>query len=166
MTEKWTPMKALRKADKALEDLIVPSFTADLSEHTTLEFSNLMNANARTLEEFLVLYGGYKAYLESRLADVDSVKSATKAAFDEGYATAIYRITEDRETEGRKKLTREEIRGAALSAYPQLREFSREIIEQEAEYTKLSGLLNAYTSAYHTVSRIVSLRTAPSLSHG
>ena len=166
MTEKWTPMKALKKADKALEDLIVPSFTADLSEHTTLEFSNLMNANARTLEEFLVLYGGYKAYLESRLADVDSVKSATKAAFEEGYATAVYRITEDRETEGRKKLTREEVRGAALSAYPQLRELSREIIEQEAEYTKLSGLLNAYTSAYHTVSRIVSLRTAPSLSHG
>ena len=24
MTEKWTPMKALRKADKALEDLMVP----------------------------------------------------------------------------------------------------------------------------------------------
>ena len=166
MTEKWTPMKALRKADKALEYLMVPPFQADLSEHTSLEFSNLMNANSRTLEEFLVLYGSYKAYLESRLADVDSAKSAVKAAFEEGYSTAIYRITEDRESEGRKKLTREEIRGAALSAYPQLRELSREIIEQDAEYTKMNGLLNAYTSAYHTVSRIVSLRTAPATSHG
>ena len=78
----------------------------------------------------------------------------------------MYRITEDREEEGKKKLTREEIRGAALSTYPQLREFSREIIEQEAEHTKLNGLLNAYTSAYHTVSRIVSLRTSPGISHG
>ena len=43
MTEKWTPMKALRKADKALEDLMVPPFQADLSEHTSLEYSNLMN---------------------------------------------------------------------------------------------------------------------------
>ena len=40
-----------------------------------------MNANSRTLEEFLVLYGGYKAYLETKLADVDSAKSAVKAAF-------------------------------------------------------------------------------------
>ena len=166
MTEKWTPMKALRKADKALEDLMVPSFTADLSEHPTLEFSNLMNANSRTLEEFLVQYGGYKAFLESKLADIDAAKSAIKAAFDEGYATAVYRITEDREVEGKKKLTREEIRGAALSTYPQLREFSREMIEQEAEYNKLKGLLDAYTSAYHTVSRIVSLRTSPGTSHG
>jgi len=166
MTEKWTPMKALRKADKALEALMVPPFTADLSEHPALEFSNLMNANSRTLEEFLVLYGGYKAFLESKLADIDAAKSAIKAAFDEGYATAVYRITEDREGEGKKKLTREEIRGAALSTYPQLREFSREIIEQEAEYNKLKGLLDAYTSAYHTVSRIVSLRTAPGTSHG
>ena len=76
MTEKWTPMKALRKADKALETLMVPPFTADLSEHSALEFSNLMNANSRTLEEFLVLYGGYKAFLESKIAHIDSAKSA------------------------------------------------------------------------------------------
>lgn len=166
MTEKWTPMKALRKADKTLENLLVPPFVADLSEHPSLEFSNLMNANSRTLEEFLILYGGYKAFLENKLADVDSAKSATKAAFEEGFATAVYRITETRESEGKKKLTREEVRGAALSSYPQLRELSRETIELDAEYTKLSGLLSAYTSAYHTVSRIVSLRTAPSSSYG
>jgi hypothetical protein len=73
---------------------------------------------------------------------------------------------EDREFEGKKKLTRDEVRGAALSQYNQLRELSREIIEQEAEYTKINGLLSAYTSAYHTVSRIVALRTSPTLSHG
>ena len=58
MTEIWSPMKALGRADRVLEDLMVPAFHTDLSEHPTLEFSNLMNANSRNLEEFLVLYGG------------------------------------------------------------------------------------------------------------
>ena len=166
MTEKWTPMKALRKADKALEALMVPPFTADLSEHPALEFSNLMNADAKTLEEFLTLYGGYKAYLESRVADIEAAKNALKAAFDEGYATAGYKIVEEREAEGKKKLTRDEVRGAALANYPQLRELSREIIEQEATYVKMAGVLSAYTSAYHTVSRIVALRISPGVTYG
>ncbi len=166
MTEKWSPMKALGKVNKSVAELMIPPFQADLSEHPTLEFSNLMNADPRALEEFLVLYGGYKAYLESQLADIDSAKSALKAAFEEGFATAVYKISEDREAEGKKKFTRDEIRGAATSLYPQLRELSREIIEQEALHTKISGLLNAYSSAYHTVSRIISLRTSPSVTYG
>lgn len=166
MTQKWTPMKALGKADRSVEDLMVPAFQTDLRENPNLEFSNLMNADARTLEEFLVLYGGYKAYLESQLADVDAAKSALKAAFDEGFATAVYKISEDREMEGKKKFTRDEIRGAATSQYLELKELSRELIEQEAIYTKFNGLLSAYTSAYHTVSRIVALRTSPVLTHG
>ena len=89
-----------------------------------------------------------------------------KAAFEEGFATAVYKISEDREAEGKKKFTRDEIRGAATSLYPQLRELSREIIEHEALHIKLNGLLNAYSSAYHTVSRIVSLRTSPSVTYG
>ena len=166
MTQKWTPMKALGKVNKSIEELMVPAFQADLSEHPTLEFSNLMNADPRKLEEFLVLYGGYKAYLESSVADIEAAKNALKAAFDEGYATAGYKMAEDREAEGKKKLTRDEVRGAALANYPQLRELSREIIEQEATYVKMSGVLSAYTSAYHTVSRIVALRISPGVSYG
>ena len=75
-------------------------------------------------------------------------------------------MAEDRESEGKKKLTRDEVRGAALANYPQLRELSREIIEQEAVYLKMNGVLSAYTSAYHTVSRIVALRTSPGISYG
>ena len=75
-------------------------------------------------------------------------------------------MAEDRESEGRKKLTRDEVRGAALTNYPQLRELSREIIEQEATYVKMSGILSAYTSAYHTVSRIVALRISPGVTYG
>ena len=161
MTEEkgWTPMKALGRANRAIEELMVPTFKADLSEDPHLEFSNLMNADSRALEQFLILYGGYKAYLESSVADVEAARDALKAAFDNGYQTAGHKIAEDREEEGRKKLTRDEVKGAILKAYPSLRELNRVLIEQEAVYTKMAGLLSAYTSAYNTVSRIVTLRT-------
>ena len=68
-------------------DLIPVMFPA-LSEpiSTTqqyLEFADLMNATNKELEEFLVVYGGYKAYLESQIADAQAKKNALNAALDE-----------------------------------------------------------------------------------
>ena len=156
---KWTPIKALGKAQRHIEDLMVPALGKDVIKEYGLEFSNLMNEDNRKLEEFLTAYGGYKAYLETQVAEVSSKKNALEAAFDEGYATAIFKLAEERESEGKKKLTREEVRGAAMSTYAQLRELKREIIEQDAVYTRVVGLLSAYKAAYDAVSRIVTLRT-------
>lgn len=156
---KWTPIKALGKAQRHIEDLMVPALGKDVIKEYGLEFSNLMNEDNRKLEEFLTAYGGYKAYLETQVAEVSSKKNALEAAFDEGYATAIFKLAEEREEEGKKKLTREEVRGAAMSTYAQLRELKREIIEQDAVYTRVVGLLSAYKAAYDAVSRIVTLRT-------
>ena len=39
-----------------------------------------------------------------------------------------------------------------------LKELKLEIIEQEAVETRISGLLNTYTTAYNTVSRVVTIR--------
>ena len=158
-TKKWTPIKALGKAQRYVEDLMVPALGKDVIKEYGLEFSNLMNEDNRKLEEFLTAYGGYKAYLETQVAEVSSKKNALEAAFDEGYATAIFKLAEERESEGKKKLTREEVRGAAMSTYAQLRELKREIIEQDAVYTRVTGLLSAYKAAYDAVSRIVTLRT-------
>ena len=158
-TKQWTPIKALGKAQRHVDDLMVPSLGKDVIKEYGLEFSNLMNEDNRKLEEFLTAYGGYKAYLETQVADVSSKKNALEAAFDEGYATAIFKLAEERENEGKKKLTREEVRGAAMSTYEQLRELKREIIEQDAIHTRVTGLLSAYKAAYDAVSRIVTLRT-------
>ena len=141
---KWTPIKALGKAQRHIEELMVPALGKDVIKEYGLEFSNLMNEDNRKLEEFLTAYGGYKAYLETQVAEVSSKKNALEAAFDEGYATAIFKLAEEREEEGKKKLTREEVRGAAMSTYAQLRELKREIIEQDAVYTRVVGLLSAY----------------------
>ena len=155
---KWSPIKALGKAQRYVDDLMIPQLEKDIIKEYSLEFSNLMNEDNRKLEEYLTAYGGYKAYLETQVAETSSKKNALEAAFDEGYATAIFKLAEEREIEGKKKLTREEVRGAAMSTYEQLRELKREIIEQEAVETRITGLLNTYTTAYNTVSRVVTIR--------
>ena len=154
----WTPMKALGRAQRQIDDLTVPPLTKEITKDYQLNFTNLMNEDNRKLEEYLTAYGGYKAYLETQLADISSKKNALEAAFDEGYATAIFRLAEEREEEGKKKLTREEVRGAAMATY-ELKELRREVIEQEIVYTRAGGLLSAYKAAYDAVSRIVTLRT-------
>jgi len=109
-------------------------------------------------KKFLVLYGGYRAYLESQVADCDAKRSALEAAFAEGLATAMYKLNLERTSTNRKP-TKDEVRGEALDKYSQLRELRREVIEQDSLYKKLSGLLNTYKAAYDAVSRVVTLRT-------
>ena len=155
---RWSPIKALGQAQKEVKEMGVPSLQIDLDEREGLEFSDLMNSSNRELEEFLIVYGGYKAYLETRIADVKAKRTALSAAFDEGYATAVSRIAEEREEAGKKKFTRDEIRGVVLDNYSQLKELRQEIIEQEALEIQAEGLLNTYTTAYNTVSRVITLR--------
>ncbi len=154
----WTPIKALGTASRHVESLMIPELNVNLDEREHLEFSDLMNSSNKELSEFLVVYGGYKAYLESQVADAQAKKNALNAAFDEGFATAVFRIADEREKEGLKKLTRDEVRGAVMDTYDSLKELKRDIIEQEAIETRIIGILNTYTTAYNTVSRVVTLR--------
>ena len=156
---KWSPFKAISQADKFIEDLMVPSIGKELASDQNLDFPNLMNADNKKLEQFLTMYGGIKMYLETQLADIEATKNALDAAFNESYSTAIYRIVEEREEEGKKKFTRDELRGAVLDKYESLKELRRDIIEQEVIHRRISGLREAYAQGFSTVSRIVSLRT-------
>ena len=156
---KWTPMKALGRATRIVNELGIPTIKMTIEESEELEFSDLMNADNTKLEHFLMFYGGYKAYLESQVADCDAKRSALEAAFDEGLATAMFKLNRERESIGKKKATKDEVRCEALDTYDQLRELRREVIEQETIYKKLGGLLNTYKAAYDSVSRVVALRT-------
>ena len=75
------------------------------------------------------------------------------------YGHVVYRLADERETLGKKKLTREEVRGAAFDTYSSLKQLRQEIIEQQAIHTKVAGLLNAYKAAYDAISRVVTLRS-------
>ena len=52
----------------------------------------------------------------------------------------MYRLAEEREEEGKKKFTRDELRGAVLDKYEALKELRRDIIEQETIHRKVTGL--------------------------
>ena len=155
----WTPTTAIDNANLFLQNLNIPPFSKSVTKEYDLDFTNLMNTDNKQLEEFLTMFGGYRAYLEYELSDITSKKSALEAAFDEAYSTAIYRLADERENEGRKKLTRDEVRGAAFDKYNSLKVMRKEIIEQEAIHTKVAGLLNDYKAAYDAVSRVVTLRS-------
>ena len=82
--ERGIANRSLLRADEYLADLVVPRFKMDLEADPTLDFANLMDADRKALEEFLSVYGGYKAYLECQLADVEAKKTALESYFDEG----------------------------------------------------------------------------------
>tara|TARA_R110000824_G_scaffold10853_4_gene47474 strand:- start:572 stop:1072 length:501 start_codon:yes stop_codon:yes gene_type:complete len=155
---KWTTMKALGRAQKELEALGLPSFKKQ-DAREDLDFSNLSQYDNKELEDFLTMYGGYKAYMETKVSDVEATVGAYDAAFNEGYNTALYKVVKEYESEGLKKPTREELRGEILTKYNYLREQKQELINQQAILKRMSGLLNTYTTAYNTVSRVVALRT-------
>ena len=155
---KWTTMKALGRAQKELEALGLPSFKKQ-DAREDLDFSNLSQYDNKELEDFLTMYGGYKAYIETKVSDVEATVGAYDAAFNEGYNTALYKVVKEYESEGLKKPTREELRGEILTRFDSLREQKQELINQQAILKRMMGLLNTYTTAYNTVSRVVALRT-------
>ena len=156
---KWTPMKALGRAQKEVDALGLPSFQVDLSERPELNFSKLTNYDNKELEDFLTMYGGYKGYLETKVSDIEATVGALDAAFTEGYNTALFKVAQEYDLQGKKKPTREELRGEIMAKFDALRDLRKDVIEQQALLKKSTGLLNTYTTAYNTVSRVVALRT-------
>ena len=61
-------MKALGKSTQYLQTLNVPEFKTNL-EDSGLEYGNLLNCDNKQLEEYLLVYGGFKAYLEGQVSD-------------------------------------------------------------------------------------------------
>ncbi len=157
--EGWTPYRALTNVDNFIENLMVPSIGKEVAVDQNLDFPNLMNADNKKLEQFLTMYGGIKMYLETQVADVLAKKNALEAALNEGISIAKAKICDQREEEGKKKYTQDEIRGVVLNEYPALKELREDIIELEAIHARLNGMKDAYAQGFQTVSRIVSLRT-------
>ena len=100
-------MKALGKAQKEVDSLGLPPLVVNLEDNDTLEFSKLNTYDNKILADFLAMYGGYKAYLETKIADIESKVGALQAAFNEGYSTALFRVVKQYEETDRKKPTKD-----------------------------------------------------------
>ena len=150
---------ALEFAQNFVDELAIPIIGKEVTKEYSLDFSNLMDADNKQLEEFLTMYGGYKGYLETKISDIEATVGALEAAFTESYNTALFKIAKEYEDNNKKKPTKEELRGEIFSRFDALKELKRDLIEEQALLKRISGLLNTYTTAYNTVSRIVALRT-------
>ena len=156
---KWTPMKALGRVNRKVEALGIPIFDPKLPDTEELVFSELANATDKELEKYLTIYGGYNAFLQTKIADIESIVGALDASFSEGYSKAAYTVCKEHEEKGNKRPTNDLIRGQVLASFDALAQLKKDIIEQTAELKRLRGLLETYKEAYGTVSRIVTLRT-------
>ena len=157
--EDWTVNKALRNAEKEMDALNIPSFNMDLTPREDLDFSNLMNVENSQLEIFLTMYGGYKDYIETELADQEAIVGALEASFVEDYSIAHFKVGREYTELSMRKPTKEELRGEILTKFPDILAAKQKIIDEKVKLEKVSGLLNTYTTAYNTVSRVVALRT-------
>ena len=156
---KWTPMKALGNVARRVDGLGIPVFNPDLPEYEDLNFSDLANSSDKDLERFLTMYGGYNAFLQTKVADIEATVGALEASFSEGYSKASFLLSMEHEKAGRKKATKDELKGEIMERYDALIQLRRDIIEQTAELKRLRGLLDTYKEAYGTVSRVVTIRT-------
>ena len=53
---KWSPFKALAKADAFVEDLNIPPLGKEVKKEYGLDFTNLMNTDNKQLEEFITMF--------------------------------------------------------------------------------------------------------------
>ena len=160
MKKRWSYSNATDLAENYLTGLGVPTFGMSLdTPDTDLKFSDVIHASILKLEEYLGIYGGYKSLLEQHVADIEARKGAMEAQFDEAYNIAMYQVAEEHIGKGSRKPTKEQIRGEVMLTRESLANLRRDIIDVSTLYTRLLGQLKLYTSAFATVSRIVSLRT-------
>ena len=99
---KWSPIKAISRAKKNVDLFGIPIFDPNLPKEHNLLFGDLATYPDNELEKFLIVYGGYKASLETKLADIEAAVGALEAAFTEGYNTSVYAVAKEYEESGKK----------------------------------------------------------------
>ena len=73
---------SIKKVDNFIGSLNLPRINIDLKEREDLDFSKLTHYDNKEIEDFLAIYGGYKAYLEiKRIHDNRSNASESSPGF-------------------------------------------------------------------------------------
>lgn len=155
--KRWLPKEVLEKIDREIDDMNVPELEIDFEkgkEKKTISFSDLSSQTNQQLEQYLTIYGGFKAYLEAQLSYYESKHGVLESTYEEALAKMLYTLSQKYE----KKPTKEVMHGEAIASSPQLKKLRQDLIEAEAMCRRVQGLRDSYRAAYDTVSRIVALR--------
>ena len=114
----------------------------------------LSKATNDQLKEYLEMYGGYKSYLESRMAQVESMLGMYRSQLDVAMNHKVSELSKEYKTRPTKEL----IQGRAMSESQEIQDFNRDVTLLNAIFVRVRGMKESYTTAYNTVSRVVALR--------
>ena len=146
----------LQEIDDSIENINVPEINVGIDKDDILSLEELSKTPNADLEHYLEVYGGYKSYLETQLAIVESKKGIIKSNFEELLAKELYQLS----TQYTKRPTKEFLRGEALTKNKDLNDLRNELTKIESLYYRVAGLKDSYATAFFTVSRIITLREA------
>ena len=156
MEKKWSYKRALQLAEEVMKETGIPNITMDANADANLDFIDVIHASNKKLEEYLVIYGGFKVQLEQRVADIETKRAAIEAQVTENYNIAFAELLASHE--GRKP-TKDECRGIIMKSNEGIAQLQRDLIDVTTIKNKLDAQLRLYTQCWATVSRIVALRT-------
>ena len=72
----------LRRVDSYFEKLDLPKLEADVEAPKVISISDLEDCTNKDLENYLLLFGGFRSYLDTKLASVESRKTILEATFE------------------------------------------------------------------------------------
>lgn len=156
MEKKWSYKKALELADIVMKETGIPNVNMSTDADADLNFIDVIHVSNKKLEQYLVIYGGFKGQLEQRVADIETKRAAIEAQVTENYNIAFADLLSS--YEGRKP-TKDECRGIIMKSNEALAQLQRDLIDITTVKNKLDAQLRLYTQCWATVSRIVALRT-------
>ena len=132
---------------------IINNCESGIDEHF-YSLANVSNATNAQLEEYLEIYGGIKSYLEHEISLLEAKQVIFKSVYEDSMTIIVYELTKDS-----KRPVKDYLRGEALRNNGKLMDLRDNLLETNAECIRVKGLLNSYSSAFTTISRIVTVRS-------
>ena len=150
----------MRKVENYVRGLNVPSLiiSSEIAAPSHIDLVDMHKSTNEQLEEYLSLFGGYRAYLDAQLSELESKRGTFESLFEEGLSKALYNLELEYRKSGEKKPIKEVLHGEALSKSDTLRRTRQDLIEVEAFCARITTLRDSFKVAFDTTSRIVSLR--------
>ncbi|MEK6862141.1 MAG: hypothetical protein AABY07_09325 [Nanoarchaeota archaeon] len=148
------------KIDKEYKEINVPEIDIKIAPKINIDTEHLDNCTNLQLEEYLLRFGSYRAYLETYLAGIESKHSILEMCFQEGLNRAFFELNKKYASTDGRKPTKEALQGEALTINSVLKKTKQDLIENEGLFLKVKGLRDSYRVLYDSVSRVVALRTS------
>lgn len=157
--KKWSIQGTIDDSNEYIKLLEIPSF-GRLAENPDLikRYSQAGTFSNKELEEMIAYFSGHKRQLEIVHGNRESALSLYNSVYNESCNAVAYQIQQEREAQGLKKFTGKEIDGA-IGSRPQIKDLKQSIMRLETDVRKIKAELEAMTTGYNGISRVISVRT-------